>query len=355
MPLLSARRLMTVCLFTIGVCVSQLQAAPLNPAEIPGDAKWLLHFDVEKAREWKLMQKWDKQMKDKAWYRDKVSEMAETYGWNPVTDLQGISMYDNQYARFNGVLALHVQNIKPEKIAARFQKMHPDAETETYRGRLISTWTDSSPYQATHSVSGCLIDNSLMLIANDSVKIKSSIDVLEGKAPSLKDDSPLLDSFNRQALLACRAIDVPKTYQATTRCPVLKRCQTATMFFDANDDMMQLKYDLQANSAEMASKMKGAVSGMWAMMGMKMKQSPLGKKMFEAVQINRQGNHLLVTWQGETEDFEKMAQAMKEKKWGNMDWKQYRKKSGKTDQNASGVPNKESGESLDEWIENFKL
>ena len=64
------------------------------------------------------MQKWDKQMKDKAWYRDKVSEMAETYGWNPVTDLQGISMYDNQYARFNGVLALHVQNIKPEKIAA---------------------------------------------------------------------------------------------------------------------------------------------------------------------------------------------------------------------------------------------
>ena len=52
MPLLSARRLITVCLFNLGVCVSQLQAAPLNPAEIPADTKWLLHFDVEKAREW---------------------------------------------------------------------------------------------------------------------------------------------------------------------------------------------------------------------------------------------------------------------------------------------------------------
>ena len=355
MPLLSARRLMTVCLFTVGVCVSQLQAAPLNPAEIPADTKWLLHFDVEKAREWKLMQKWDKQMKDKAWYRDKVSEMAETYGWNPVTDLQGISMYDNQYARFNGVLALHVQNIKPEKIAARFQKMHPDAQTETYRGRLISTWTDSSPYQGEHSVAGCLFNNSLMLIADDSQKIKSSIDVLEGKAPGLKEDSSLLDSFNRQALLACRAIDVPETYQATTRCPVLKRCQSATMFFDADDEMMRLKYDLQANNAEIASKMKGAVSGMWAMMGMKMKQSALGKKMLDAVQINREGNHLLVTWQGTTEDVEKMAQAMKEKKWGKMDWKQYRKKSGKNDQNAGEVPKKESNASLDEWIKNFKL
>ena len=69
---------MTVCLFTIGVCVSQLQAAPLNPAEIPGDTKWLLHFDAEKARDWKLIQKWKKQMASKAWYRDKVSEMAES-------------------------------------------------------------------------------------------------------------------------------------------------------------------------------------------------------------------------------------------------------------------------------------
>ncbi|MEC7500588.1 MAG: hypothetical protein VX970_02575 [Planctomycetota bacterium] len=355
MPLLSARRLIVVCLFTLEVCVSQLQAAPLNPAEIPADTKWLIHFDVEKARDWKLMQNWEKQMKDKAWYRDKVSEMAATYGWNPVTDLQGISMYDSQYARFNGVLALHVQNIKPGEIAARFQKMHPDAQTETYRGRLISTWTDSSPYQGEHSVAGCLFDNSLMLIADDSQKIKSSIDVLEGKTPGLQEDSSLLDSFNRQALLACRAIDVPETYQATTRCPVLKRCQTATMFFDADDEIMQLEYDLQANNAELASKMKGAVSGMWAMMGMKMKQSALGKKMLDAVQINREGNHLRVTWQGETEDVEKMAQAMKEKKWGKMDWKQYRKKSGKKEQNASKVPKQESSESLDEWIEKFKL
>ncbi len=355
MPLLSTRRLMTVCLFTLEVCVSQLQAASLNPAEIPADTKWLLHFNVEKAREWKLMQNWEKQMKDKAWYRDKVSEMAETYGWNPATDLQGISMYDSQYARFNGVVALHVVNIDPEAIASRFQKIHPNAQTDTYRGRLISTWTDSSPYQGKHQVSGCVFDNSLMLIANDVRKIKSSIDVLEGKAPGLQENSLLLDSFNRQALLACRAIDVPETYQTRTRCPVLRRCQTATMFFDADDDSMRLQYDLEANSRELASKMKGAVSGMWALMGMKMKRSALGKKMLDAVQINREGNHLRVTWQGETEDVEKMAQAMKEKKWGKMDWKQYRKKSGKKEQNASKVPKQESSESLDEWIEKFKL
>ena len=115
MPLLSARRRTTVFLLNLVVYVSQLQAAPLNPAEIPGDTNWLLYLDIEKACDWKLMHEWEsQQMKRKAWYRDKVSEMAQASAWNPLTDLEGISMYDNQYARFNGVLALHVRNINPE-------------------------------------------------------------------------------------------------------------------------------------------------------------------------------------------------------------------------------------------------
>ena len=355
MSFLAARRLITVCLFIFGVCGSQLQAAPLNPNEIPAETKWLLHFNVEKARGWKLMQKWKKQMKDKAWYLDRVSELAETYGWNPVTDLQAISIYDSDYTQFSGVLALHVQNIKPEKISARFQKMFPDAQTETYRCRLISTWTDYSTSQGKHSVSGCLFDNSLMLIADESRKIKSSIDVLEGNAPGLKEDSSLLDSFNRQALLACRAIDVPEAHQATTRFPPLKWCQNASMFFDANDELIRLEYDLQANTPELASKMKGAISGMWAMIGMKIKQSAMVKKVLDAVQINRDGNHLLIKWQGKPEDIEKMSQALKEEKWGKIDWKESRRKSRKNKQNASEVPKKESNESLDEWIKKFTL
>ena len=117
MPFLPARPLVILTLLYLLVCVSLVQAAPLDPAMIPSDTKWLLHFDVEKARDWNLMQKWQQQMEGKEWYRDKVAEMVEAYGWNPAKDLKGVSMYDNEYARFNGVLALHVRNIDAEKIA----------------------------------------------------------------------------------------------------------------------------------------------------------------------------------------------------------------------------------------------
>ena len=323
MSFLPARARPFLALLNLVLSVSFVNAAPVNPAEIPGDTKWLLHFDVEKARNWKLMQKWQKQMESKTWYQDKIEKMIDDYGWNPAEDLEGISMYDSEYARHNGVLALHVRNIDIKKIVSRFKKMHPDAETETYRNRFISTWTDSSPYQGEHSVSGCLVSDSLMLIANDPQKIRSTIDVLDGEADALEETATLLESFNQEALLACRAIDVPDEYQAHTRCPVLQRCRAATMFFSVNDDAMQLKYDLEANNEELASKMKGAVTGMRAMMGMQVRKNELGKKMLEAMKITREGNHLLVEWRGKTAEFEELAQTMKGKQW-----KKYRLEAG---------------------------
>ncbi|MDG2208258.1 MAG: hypothetical protein P8K78_10170 [Pirellulales bacterium] len=330
---------------------SATEAAPLDPAAIPGDTKWLLHFDMEKARNWELMQKWQSEMQDKAWYRDKVEEMVEKYGWNPAEDLMGLSMYDSEYARHNGVLALHVRNIDTEKIASQFKKEHPDAKTEKYRNYFISTWNDSSPYRGEHAVSGCLASDSLMLIANDVEKIQKTLDVLDGESTALSDSSALLDTFNQEAILACRAIDVPKGYQEQTRCPVLARCRTATMFFNVNDNLMQLKYDLEANNEELASKMKGAVSGMHAMMGMQVGKNPQAKQMLEAATIERDGNHLLIAWQADSEKFAEVMKSMKKmkgwsgKKWSSKKWK--RGKEGSADEKAD--------EKNDDWIKNFKL
>ena len=90
-----SRHILQLALLKLLLLVSFAQAAPLNPAEIPSNTKWLLHFDMEKARNWELMQKWQSEMQDKEWYRDKIGEMVEQYGWNPAEDLEAVSMYDS--------------------------------------------------------------------------------------------------------------------------------------------------------------------------------------------------------------------------------------------------------------------
>ncbi len=355
MPISPANVITMFTLVHLILCPALISAAPLDPAKIPADTKWLLHFDVEKARNWTPMQKWQQQMESKEWYQEKAEEMIEIYGWNPVENLQGISMYDNEYSRNNGVLALHVRNINVDTIANRFKRMHPNATSSKYRDRMISTWTVSSLYQGEHLVSGCLVNNRLMLISNDPKKIKASIDVIDGRSPAVENSAPLLESFNQEALIACRAIDIPQKFQSQTKWPALLRCQSATMFFSADNTAMNLKYDLEANNDELASKMKGAMTGMWAMMKMKIGKDKRIKEMLDAVQITREDNHLIIAWQGKTADIETFSQAMKGKRWKKFDWKEGQKQSQKSQKKKSGKRKEDSEKEFNEWIKNFQL
>lgn len=181
----------------------------------------------------------------------------------------------------------------------------------------------------------------------DPNKIRETLDVLDGESSALNETSLLLKNFNRDAILACRAIDVPEDYQQKTRCPVLERCKTATMFFAVKDNLMQLKYDLEANNEELAAKMKGAISGMQAMMGMQVGKNKLAKTMLDALTITREKNHLLVDWQGDSDQFAEAMKSMKkmkgwsQNKWSSKNWKKQKDKS--------------ADEKDDDWIKNFKL
>ncbi len=137
-------------------------------------------------------------------------------------------------------------------------------------------------------------------------------------------------------MIACRAIDIPQKFQSQKEWPALLRCQSATMFFAADNNAMNLKYDLEANNDELASKMKGAMTGMWAMMKMKIGKDKRVKEMLNAVQITREDNHLIIAWQGKTADIETFSQAMKGKRWKKFDWKEGQKQSQKSQKKEIG-------------------
>ena len=88
---------------------------------------------------------------------------------------------------------------------------------------------------------------------------------------------------------------------------------------------------------------------------MKMAKEKLGRKMLDAMQITREGNHLLIEWQGQSEDVEKLSQAMKGRKWDKYNWKQSKNKRNENQKSGNEQPKNKSTEDLDEWIKNFQL
>lgn len=304
-----------ISLVTLLLAIAPLaNAGPLNLDHIPADAKWLLHFDMEAARKWSLVEQWQSQMAENENY-EKTSKMwAAKLGMNPMKDLLGVTIYDTQYAHHNGILLLHVQNINRKKLSAEFKKNHPDAKTETYQGHYLSTWTEMHGHRAGHDVTGCLFNDSLIVMSSDPHKVRQAIDVIDGDRETLRKDQKLLEGFDLTAILACRAIDVDAEYQQKTRCPVLARCQAATMSFAVRDNVMHLNYDLLANSSQLASKMKGAVMGMRAMMDLQAGENKQAQNLLKTLQIETQDERLLVEWHGESDAFHEVIQE-RMKKW----------------------------------------
>ena len=73
--------------------------------------------------------------------------------------------------------------------------------------------------------------------------------------------------------------------------------------------------------------------------------------MLEAATIERDGNHLLITWQADSDKFAEVMKSMKKmkgwsgKKWSSKKWKRGKEKSA----------DEEADEKDDDWIKNFKL
>jgi len=281
-------------------------AGPINPAHISADAKWIFHLNLEQARKWELVEKWHGEMEQQDNYKQHLNKWVAKLGMDPTNNLLGVTLYDNAYARHNGIVLLSIQNVDREVLATQFKKNHPDATSTTYGKWRLSTWEEQRGPYGSHEVTGCLVNDSLIVMGNDPKRVREALDVIDGHRESLGEGRKVLQGFDTDAILACRAIDVDEQYQKTTRCPVLQRCHAATMSFVVQDDVMQLKYNLLAESEEVASRMKGAVTGCIAMMNLQIGDDDEAENLVDAIEVETQGKRLLVNWQAPSETFYKV-------------------------------------------------
>jgi len=302
-------------------------AGPINPSYISADAKWIFHLNIEQAQQWGLVEKWRAEMEQKDKYKQHWNKWVAKLGMDPTKHLLGVTLYDNTYARHNGIVLLAIQNVDREVLATQFKQNHPDATSTTYRKWQLSTWEEQRGPYGSHEVTGCLVNDGLIIMGNDPQRVREALDVIDGHRESLGEGRKVLQGFDTEAMLACRAVDVDEQYQKTTRCPVLQRCHAATMSFVVKDDVMQLQYNLLAESAEVASRMKGAVTGCIAIMNLQLGDDDEAETLVDAIEIETEGKRLLVNWQAPSDTFSKVLQNQK-KHWRDKQksgWQWYNK------------------------------
>ena len=310
------KKVTTLSMLALLVAVSTAQAAPLVPAHIPADAKWVIHVDFEQMRASDLAEACMAEMKKHDRYDEKIKSITEKLGMNPMEDLLGVTAFDTKYGTRKGVVLIHCNKLNRKKLHAMFEKKHPDAKSSKYGDWTLNTWTAKSRH-GSHEITGTFVNDNTIAISGDADKLKMALDVISGKAKSASPDSDLLTGIGKKAIMVARAIDVTPEYMKKTRCPVLRNASDVTVVWRERKGQLVGQYAFVTKDEDTAKSFKAVVEGLKGMATLKLGRSEAAMKLVDGLKAKAKGKELNVSYKAASSDIIAMAKKMKDmkKKW----------------------------------------
>ena len=290
-----------------------VRAEPVNPKQVPADAKWLAHVDVDAMRASTVVQKaWQKCMemhKDAAKHLEKAREM---WGFDLQTDLHGLTFFGKEPGKHTGVLIVYAK-LDLKQLSEKAEKA-PDHKVVKYGSYNLHSWTHKGPHHA-GTVSGTSFAGDRLLLASSVEELKAALDVLDGKSPSLAADSPLAGKLHPGTTLLFRAIGL-STANLPGKCPLAKQMESVRIAVGEQSGQSFFRAKAVMTNAEVVGQVKAIVEGAKALATLHCGSNPQVKKLIDALTVNVNDKTVHLTWSGAAGDvwelLQKHAQRMAE-------------------------------------------
>jgi hypothetical protein len=274
------------------------RAEPLDLKQVPAQAKWVMHVDVDAFRASVVVQKaYHKCLEmhpDAGMKMDLVSAMI---GMDPRKDLHGFTAYGNDTNKERGVLILHADVNQPLLLAMVAKAA--DHKATTYGSYELHSWTHKCPKTGAHPVTGVFYKPNVLVFAGCVDGVKAALDVLDGKAAGITGhDSPLAGRTLPGTIFLARASAIdPKT-----KCPVLKQAESFRVALGENQGRSFYRARLVMKTTAAAEQVKAVVDGFRAMVLLAHGSDPLCMKLISGLQVRDNGATVNVRWTASADD-----------------------------------------------------
>jgi len=307
-------------------CPQASHAGDLKPEHVPAEAKWVVHMDLDKLMDIKLVQTVRDRRPDVVEYvRQWVQEQ---YGIDPRSDLNSVTMFSKDYKKYTGSVILQAK-YDPQKVE---QQLRQGEQLETTKWNDLTLYTFTvAKHRGTpqgqqnaktrpragqqaanhdgHDKSGgkrmtvALLDNETIVFGSSVENAKDVIGLLQGDAPSLKGkDSKLLDDVASDAIMYGAAIQLENISENDIPMPVLKQHEMITWVFGEKDDQLYEEARLVGQSEDVAKKMERVIQGALAYEQLWAADSEPLTKIVEAAEVSRDGQEVKVEWESSTQN-----------------------------------------------------
>jgi hypothetical protein len=289
---------LVVCLAVVLGVSGIAQAEPINLKQVPADAKWLAHIDVDAVRNSTVYQhiraKCLEMHKDAA----KQLDMARTIvGMDPRTDLHGITLYGKDLGKHTGVLIIHAK-VDPAPLL-RMAPLAPDHKIVKYGAYELHTWTVKC-HGHSQPGAGAYHKSEGIVIASCIEELKAALDLLDGNGTCVSSDSPLAGSVAAGTTVMARVAGIADA-KLPCKCPLAQ--QTAAIRFSTGEHDGQSFFRARATmaNAEVVGQLKTVVDGGRALAQLGAKEE-VDKRLINGLKITPAEKTLTILWSGSAND-----------------------------------------------------
>ena len=253
-----------VCTAVLLGMVRVASAEPLNLKQVPAQAKWVAHVDVDAMRQSTVIQKAYYKVADLCPEGEKLLEKVQEFvAMDPRNDLHGITVGGTVVGKREVAVIIHAevdQKLLKEKVAKA-----PDYKAETYGAHQLYSWTDAKGKRHEHAMAGTFFKSNVIVLAPNVDILKVVLDTLDGKSPSVVGQkSPLAAAVPDGALVLARAVGLTEA-QLPWKSPLLTRSDTFSLVLGEHEGQSFAEAALVMKSAEDAQRVKAIVDGGRAM------------------------------------------------------------------------------------------
>ncbi len=284
-------------------------AEPLDTGKVPENAVWVMHVDMDAARQSTVLQNMEARMLKKHPNLEMVMKtVADKIGLDIRKDLHDVTVYGLDTDKKNAVMIVHADGDR-EKLKAMAAKA-PGHKTMEHRGYTLHAWTHKGWGQSEGKpVVGACYKDTTLIFARTKAQVEKAIDVLDGKSASVGDKGPLAGRVRPGSILVGRASEV----HPETKFPVLKESKGFRVALGENEGMSFYRAMLEMKSAEAAEQAKTVTEGMVALGSLSFGGDTDAMKLVKGLETKTDGDKCLIAWDAKADDVWTVVERLAEK------------------------------------------
>jgi len=179
-------KVLSVAVAVLFTLTAWLQAGPLDLRQVPANAQWVAHVDVDTMRGPPVFgqafaavtERWND-------VETRLHCLRDAFGLDLAAGLHSITLYGDQFGKPTGVLIANVD--VDRRVLEAEMKEAPGYRADKHGPHTLHSWADEHG-----PLIGVFYSRTVLVFGRTAADVAAAVDVLDGKSPNLAGrDSPL--------------------------------------------------------------------------------------------------------------------------------------------------------------------